>query len=86
MILDKDEFTRIKNRSKVLNQTQKRERKEAAKEEKNAKLEAVNARKQEMQQLEVTRKKNEKPSDLEQVTMAMVHINTCSNTKRAILT
>ena len=81
VILDRDEFTRIKNHSKVLTQTEKRERKEAAKEEKNAKLEAVNARKHEMQQLEVTRKKNEKPSDLEQVTMAMVQINTCSHTK-----
>jgi len=37
--------------------------------EKNAKLEASNTRKHEMQELEVQRKRSEKPSDLEQVGM-----------------
>ena len=37
------------------------------KSEKNARLEASNTRKREMQELEIERKKNEKPSDLEQV-------------------
>ena len=35
--------------------------------EKNARMEASNARKSEMQELEIQRKKYEKPSDLEQV-------------------
>ena len=38
--------------------------------EKNAKLEASNTRKHEMQELEVQRKRSEKPSDLEQVGMS----------------
>ena len=35
--------------------------------EKDKKMEASNTRKQEMQKLEIQRKRNEKPSDLEQV-------------------
>ena len=42
--------------------------------EKNNKLEASNTRKQEMQKLEIQRKRNEKPSDLEQVGSSIVSL------------
>ena len=42
--------------------------------EKNNKLEASNTRKQEMQKLEIQRKRNEKPSDLEQVGSSTVSL------------
>ncbi len=67
VILDRDEFSKIRTRSNVLSEAEKKKRAAAAKEDKNTKLEAVQLRKQEMQHLEMTRKKNEKPSDLDQV-------------------
>ena len=40
--------------------------------EKEKKMEASNTRKREMQKLEIQRKRNEKPSDLEQVGSSIV--------------
>lgn len=67
VILDRDAFDKIKHRSKVLSADDKRVMEETIKAEKNKKLDSLNARKSEMQQHEITRKRNEKPSDLEQV-------------------
>ncbi len=67
VVLNRDEFARIKGRSNVLSEAEKKALAEAAKVNKTSKLDAVNARKQEMQELELTRRRNEKPSDLEQV-------------------
>ena len=53
--------------AKVLTVEERREMEETIKAEKNTRLEAANTRKVEMQELEILRKKNEKPSDLEQV-------------------
>ncbi|XP_064407345.1 cilia- and flagella-associated protein 45-like [Halichondria panicea] len=71
VILDRDEFSKIRTRSNVLSEAEKKKRAAAAKEDKNTKLEAVQLRKQEMQHLEMTRKKNEKPSDLDQENQEM---------------
>ena len=68
VVLDQNEFERIRQGAKVLTDADRREMEEEIKAKKNYRLEASNARKNEMQQLEVQRKKNEKPSDLEQVT------------------
>ena len=51
----------------MLTLDEKRRLEERTKLEKTARLDAANARKREMQELEAQRKKNEKPSDLEQV-------------------
>ena len=67
MVLDQAEFERIRQGAKVLTDLDRRELEETARAGRNARLEASNARKTEMQALEIQRKKNEKPSDLEQV-------------------
>lgn len=51
----------------MLTDADRRKMEEEVKAKKNFRLEASNTRKSEMQQLEIQRKKNEKPSDLEQV-------------------
>ena len=51
----------------MLTDADRREMEEEMKTKKNSRLEASNTRKSEMQELEIQRKKNEKPSDLEQV-------------------
>lgn len=80
VVLDQAEFERIRQGAKVFTDADKRELKETTKAAKNSKLDASNARKSEMQELEIQRKKNEKPSDLEQVcSPVVVHIlpSTC---------
>ena len=67
MVLDQAEFERIRQGAKVLTDSDKRELEVTARAGRNARLEASNSRKMEMQALEMQRKKNEKPSDLEQV-------------------
>ena len=67
MVLDNKEYNRIVQNSKVLTPSEKQQMEEAKKEAKTARLEASNSRKKEMQELELTRKRNEKPSDIEQV-------------------
>lgn len=67
MVLGQAEFERIRQGAKVLTDSERRELEEMARDGRNARLEASNARKTEMQALEIQRKKNEKPSDLEQV-------------------
>ena len=57
----------LQQSAKVLTLNEKRRLEERTKLEKTARLDAANARKREMQELEAQRKKNEKPSDLEQV-------------------
>ena len=57
----------IRQGAKVLTDLDRCELEETARAVRNARLEASNARKTEMQALEIQRKKNEKPSDLEQV-------------------
>lgn len=66
-MLDQSEFERIRQGAKVLTDGDRRELEDTARAGRNARLEASNARKSEMQALEIQRKKNEKPSDLEQV-------------------
>ena len=51
----------------MLSEQQRKEREAQVKREKAERLEASNTRKKEMQDLEMTRRQNEKPSDLEQV-------------------
>ena len=53
--------------ARVLNAADKKLMEDTLKSEKLAKLDASNSRKREMQELEAQRKKNEKPSDLDQV-------------------
>ena len=67
MVLDQAEYERIRQGAKVLTDTDRRELEETSRANRNTRLEASNARKTEMQSLEIQRKKNEKPSDLEQV-------------------
>ena len=67
MVLNQAEFERIRQGSKVLTDVDRRELEETARSNRNARLDASNARKAEMQALETQRKMNEKPSDLEQV-------------------
>ena len=67
VVLDQAEFERIRQGAKVLTDLERRELEEMARAGRNARLEASNSRKTEMQALEIQRKKNEKPSDLEQV-------------------
>lgn len=51
----------------MLSSEERRAKEDGVKAEKTVRLEASNTRKREMQELEVRRKKSEKPSDLEQV-------------------
>ena len=74
VVLDQAEFERIRQGAKVLTHTEKRELEETARAGRNARLEASNVRKTEMQALEIRRKKNEKPSDLEQVRVYFIYI------------
>ena len=67
MVLDQSEFERIRQGAKVLTDADRRDLEKRVKAEKHARMEASNTRKSEMQELEIQRKKNEKPSDLEQV-------------------
>ena len=73
VILDRGAFDKIRHRSKVLSAGDRRLMEETIKANKNQKLDSVNARKSEMQRHEITRKRNEKPSDLEQVRAFEVH-------------
>lgn len=74
VILDRDAFAKIRGRSNVLSDAEKKAQAKTVKENKTTKLDAMNARKQEMQELELTRKRNEKPSDLEQVKTKTINI------------
>ena len=73
VILDRGAFDKIRHRSRVLSAGDRRLMEETIKATKTQKLDSVNARKSEMQQHEITRKRNEKPSDLEQVRASKVH-------------
>lgn len=67
VVLGQTEFERIRQGAKVFTDADKRDMEETRKALKNSKMEASNSRKTKMQELEIQRKKNEKPSDLEQV-------------------
>ena len=60
----------------MLTDADRRELEGTMKATKNSRMEASNARKTEMQELEIRRKKNEKPSDLEQVSNLYIYIYT----------
>ena len=67
MVMNNDEYSRILRNAKVMTLEEKKEIEEAKKQEKNYRMEASMTRKKEMQELELSRKRNEKPSDLEEV-------------------
>ena len=54
-------------RAQVFSEEERREREARMKAEREERLEASSTRKREMQEVEMRRKQNEKPSDLEQV-------------------
>ena len=60
-------FSSLQQRAQVLTEAQRREREERVKAEKEERMEASNTRKKDMNELEMKRKLNEKPSDLEMV-------------------
>lgn len=57
----------LQKRAQMLTVEQQKEKEALLKKEKAERLEASNVRKKEMQDLELKRRLNEKPSDLEQV-------------------
>lgn len=66
-MLENSEYDRIVKNAKFLTPQERKQLEEERKAEQNARMEASNDRKKMMQELELIRKKNEKPSDLEQV-------------------
>lgn len=70
MVLDTDDYSRILQRAQLLSVQERKEAEAQQKAHANDRMEASNARKREMQELEFSRRKNEKPSDLEQVSHA----------------
>lgn len=66
-MLENRDYSRILHGAKFLGPGERKQLEMDQKDQKDARLEASNARKKEMQELEYTRRKNEKPSDLEQV-------------------
>ena len=67
VVLDTTDYGRIIQSTKFLNMQDRKQLEKEQKQRQEALMEASNARKKEMQELEYTRIKNEKPSDLEQV-------------------
>ena len=67
VVLDTTDYSRIIQSTKFLNMQDRKQLEKEQKQRQEALMEASNARKKEMQELEYTRIKNEKPSDLEQV-------------------
>ncbi len=72
--MNKDDYSRILTNAKVMTAEEKKELEEAKKQEKNKRMDASMARKKEMQEFELSRKRNEKPSDLEQVSIDKLDI------------
>jgi len=70
MVMNNDEYGRILRNAKFMSLEEKKQIEETHKQDKNARLEASMARKKEMQELELSRKRNEKPSDLEEVSVS----------------
>ena len=67
MVLESAELDRIKRNACVLSTDEKKVVEKTIKDERTARIEAANTRKKVMADLEIERKKNERPSDLEQV-------------------
>lgn len=61
------DYDRILRNAKVMTLEEKKQLEKTKKQEKNTRMAASMSRKKEMQELELSRKRNEKPSDLEQV-------------------
>ena len=67
VVLDDKEYNRILQNATVVSPTRKKQMEETKKAERTARVEASTSRKKAMHELELTRKKNEKLTDLEQV-------------------
>ena len=67
VVLETTDYGRILQGAKFLTPGERKELEMQQKGEQTARMEASNARKKEMQELEFLRQKNEQPSDLEQV-------------------
>ncbi len=66
-MLDPTDYGRIIESTKFLSMDDRKQLKKEQKEREHSHMEASNRRKREMQEYEYTRKRNEKPSDIEQV-------------------
>lgn len=65
--MDTSDYGRIMQSTKFLSMQDRKELEKEQKDRQETLMEASNARKKEMQELEYMRRKNEKPSDIEQV-------------------
>ena len=67
MVLNTSDYGRITKSTKFLTMEDRKQLEKEQKERSMARMEASTSRKKEMQEFEYLRKKNEKPSDIEQV-------------------
>lgn len=66
MVVNNKDFRRIMESAKIMSLEDKEQTERTKKMNINCRMDASNIRKKEMQELELSRRKNEKPSDLEQ--------------------